>query len=124
MHAFIPHYQGAHMAKKKATAASKSAKAMTKSEILRYIAEENDLTRAQAAGAFDSLESLIKRELGRRGPGLFNLAGLLKIRVATKPATKARKGVNPFTGEPMTIKAKPARKTVRVTALKKLKEMA
>ena len=111
------------MAKKKAAASVKSAKAMTKSQILSYIAEENDLTRAQAAGAIESLEKLLKRELGRRGPGLFNLAGLLKIRVATKPATKARKGINPFTGEPMTIKAKPARKTVRVTALKKLKEM-
>ncbi len=111
------------MAKKKTVAASTPAKAMTKSEILRYIAEENDLTRAQAAGTVESLEKLIKHELGRRGPGLFNLAGLLKIRVATKPATKARKGVNPFTGEPMTIKAKPARKTVRITALKKLKEM-
>lgn len=112
------------MAQKKAAAAGKPAKAMTKSEVVRFIAEENDLTRAQAAGTMESLEKLIKRELGRRGPGIFNLAGLLKIRVATKPATKARKGVNPFTGEPMTIKAKPARKTVRVTALKKLKEMA
>ncbi len=111
------------MAKKKAVAASTPARAMTKSGILRYIAEENDLTRAQAVGTMESLEKLIKRELGRRGPGLFNLVGLLKIRVAIKPATKARKGVNPFTGEPMTIKAKPARKTVRVTALKKLKEM-
>lgn len=112
------------MAKSKATAAKAPAKPMTKSEIVRYLAEENDLTRAQAMGTLESLEALIKRELGRRGPGVFNLAGLLKIRLATKPATKARKGVNPFTGEPMTIKAKPARKTVRVTALKKLKEMA
>lgn len=112
------------MAKAKATAAKAPGKPMTKSEIVRHLAEENDLTRAQAMGTIESLEKLIKRELGRRGPGVFNLAGLLKIRVATKPATKARKGVNPFTGEPMTIKAKPARKTVRVTALKKLKEMA
>ncbi|HYW75333.1 MAG TPA: HU family DNA-binding protein [Gammaproteobacteria bacterium] len=112
------------MAKAKATPAKAAGKPMTKSEIVRYLAEENDLTRAQAMGTVESLEKLIKRELGRRGPGVFNLAGLLKIRVATKPATKARKGVNPFTGEPMTIKAKPARKTVRVTALKKLKEMA
>jgi len=112
------------MAKAKATAAKAPGKPMTKSEIVRCLAEENDLTRAQAMGTIESLENLIKRELGRRGPGVFNLAGLLKIRVATKPATKARKGVNPFTGEPMTIKAKPARKTVRVTALKKLKEMA
>lgn len=99
------------------------AKPMTKSELLRYLADENDLSRPQAAGVMESLEKLMKRELGRRGPGVFNLAGLLKLRVATKPATKARKGVNPFTGEEITIKAKPARKTVRVTALKKLKEM-
>ncbi len=112
------------MAKAKSTTAGAAAKPMTKNEIVRVIAEENDLTRAQAMGTLDTIEKLIKRELGRRGPGIFNLAGLLKIRVATKPATKARKGVNPFTGEPMTIKAKPARKTVRVTALKKLKEMA
>jgi len=110
------------MAKAKAAAASK-AKPMTKSEVVRHIAEENDLTRAQAAGTIESLEKLMKRELGRRGPGVFNLAGLLKIKIAMKPATKARKGINPFTGEEMTIKAKPARKTVRVTALKKLKEM-
>lgn len=111
------------MAKAKKAAAASSAKAMTKSEVVRFIAQENDLTRAQAAGTVESLEKLIKRELGRKGPGIFNLAGLLKIRVATKPASKARKGVNPFTGQEMMIKAKPARKTVRVTALKKLKGM-
>ncbi|MGH8161967.1 MAG: HU family DNA-binding protein [Gammaproteobacteria bacterium] len=110
------------MPKAKPTAAS--AKPMTKSQIVRFLAEENDLTHAEAGGVVASLEKLVKREIGRRGPGSFNLAGLLKIRVATKGATKARKGINPFTGEPMTIKAKPARKTVRVTALKKLKEMA
>lgn len=111
------------MAKAKATRAASSARPMSKSEVVRFIAQENDLTRAQAAGTVESIEKLIKRELGRKGPGVFNLAGLLKIRVATKPATKARKGINPFTGEEMMIKAKPARKTVRVTALKKLKEM-
>lgn len=107
----------------KAKAAASSAKPMTKSQIVRYLAEQNELTHGEASNVLASLEKLIKRELGRRGPKVFNLAGLLKIRVATKAATKSRKGVNPFTGEPMTIKAKPARKTVRVTALKKLKEM-
>lgn len=110
------------MAKSQQAAAS-PAKPMTKSEIVRYLADQNDLTRAQAAGTLESLEKLIKRELGRKGPGVFNLAGLCKLRVATKAATKARKGINPFTGEEITIKAKPARRTVRITALKKLKEM-
>lgn len=111
------------MAKSKQAPAGTPAKPMTKSEVVRYLAESNDLTRAQAAGTLESLEKLMKRELGRKGPGVFNLAGLLKVRVATKAATKARKGVNPFTGEEIMIKAKPARKTVRVSALKKLKEM-
>ncbi|MGH8224603.1 MAG: HU family DNA-binding protein [Gammaproteobacteria bacterium] len=106
-----------------AKSAASAAKPMTKSQIVRYIAEQNELTHGEAGGVLASIEKLIKRELGRKGPGTFNFAGLLKIRLATKAATKARKGVNPFTGEAMTIKAKPARRTVRVTALKKLKEM-
>jgi nucleoid DNA-binding protein len=111
------------MAKTNKAGAASAAKPLTKSEIVRYVAEHNDLTRAQASGVLESLEKLIKRELGRKGPGVFNLAGLLKIRLATKAATKAREGRNPFTGETIMIKAKPARRTVRVSALKKLKEM-
>lgn len=100
-----------------------AGKPLTKSQIVAFIAEENDLTRRQSKDIMDSLEKLIKRELGRRGPGIFNFSGLLKMRVTKKPATKARKGRNPFTGEEITIKAKPARKTVKIVALKKLKEM-
>lgn len=110
------------MAKENGASAS-SAKPLTKSQLIKFIAEKNDLTRAQAAGVIESLEKLIKRELGRKGPGVLNLAGLLKIRVANKPATKARMGTNPFTGQQMMIKAKPSRRVVRVTALKKLKSM-
>ena len=47
----------------------------------------------------------------------------MKIKVVRKPATKSRKGTNPFTGEAMIFKAKPARKVVKVLALKGLKEM-
>lgn len=107
----------------RAKAAASSVKPMTKAQIIAWIAQQNDLTLSQTADILGSLEKLMKRELGRRGPGVFNLAGLLKVRVATRAATRSRKGVNPFTNEPMTIKAKPAHKTVRVTALKKLKEM-
>jgi DNA-binding protein HU-beta len=52
---------------------------------------------------------------------LFTLPGLLKMKVVKKPATKAREGVNPFTGEKMMFKAKPASKKVRIMALKNLK---
>ena len=65
------------------------------------------------------LGGVIKKSL--RGSGLFTLPGLLKRKVVKKPATKARDGVNPFTGEKMTFKAKPASKKVRAVALKSLK---
>ena len=55
--------------------------------------------------------------------GLFNLVGLCKIKVVKKPATKARKGINPFTGEETVFKAKPARKAVKILPLKGLKDM-
>ena len=55
--------------------------------------------------------------------GVFTLPGLCKMRVVKKAATKSREGVNPFTGEKMTIKAKPASKKVRIRALKNLNEM-
>lgn len=111
------------MAAKKKTAAKAAAKAPTKSEIYKHIAEETGLTRKDVDAVFDSLGGLIKKNLGRRGPGVFSVPGLMKIKVVRKPATKARKGVNPFTGEDTVFKAKPARNVVKVTALKGLKDM-
>jgi hypothetical protein len=73
---------------------------------------------------FDELAGLIKKNIKKGGPGIFTVPGLMKIKVNTRPATAARKGINPFTGEPTTFKAKPARRVVKVTALKGLKEMA
>jgi nucleoid DNA-binding protein len=66
----------------------------------------------------------IKKSLGGRGaPGTFTIPGLLKLRVVKKPAKKARKGINPFTGEEMMFKAKPASRAVKALALKGLKDM-
>ena len=79
--------------------------------------------RKQVAGLFDGLAGMIKKDLGKRGPGTFTVPGLMKIKVVRKPATKARKGVNPFTGIEMMFKAKPARNVVKVQALKGLKDM-
>ena len=106
-------------AKKKAA----PAKPMTKSEIFGSIADSTDLTRKDVAAVFEALGGLIRKNVGRRGPGVFNIPGLMKIRVVRKPATKARKGINPFTGEEAVFKAKPARNVVKVTALKALKDM-
>lgn len=98
-------------------------KAPTKSEILSHIAEETELARKDVQAVLDSLSGLIHKNLKSRGPGYFTMPGLLKIKVIKKPATKARKGINPFTGEETIFKAKPARKVVKVLPLKGLKEM-
>ena len=108
-------------AKQKAGA---TAKPPTKSEIYSKIAEDTGLTKKDVAAVFDSLSGQIKKNLGgRNASGMFTIPGLLKMRVVKKPAKKARKGVNPFTGEAMTFKAKPARNVVKVLPLKALKDM-
>jgi nucleoid DNA-binding protein len=100
---------------------AKKNAAPTKSEILAHISKDTELTKKQVGAVFDSLAAVIKKSL--RGHGLFTMPGLLKLKVVKKPATKAREGVNPFTGEKMVFKAKPASKKVRAVALKPLKEM-
>lgn len=110
--------------KKKASAkAAAVKKPPTKSEILSHLADETDLSRKQVAAVMESLNGLIAANLKPRGPGYFNMPGLFKIKVNKKPATKARKGINPFTGEETVFKAKPARKVVKIMPLKALKEM-
>jgi DNA-binding protein HU-beta len=99
---------------------AKKNAAPTKSEILATISKETELSKKQVGAVFDSLSGAIKKSL--RGHGLFTLPGLLKMKVVKKPATKAREGINPFNGEKMTFKAKPASKKVRIAALKNLKE--
>ena len=111
------------MAAKKSAGAN-TKKPPTKSQIFAQIADDTGLTRKDVAAVFDSLNAQIKKNLGGRGaPGIFTIPGLMKMRVVKKPATKARKGINPFTGEEMMFKAKPASKTVKVAALKGLKDM-
>ena len=99
-------------------------KAASKSEILTNIATTTELTRKQVASVLDALAQQIKAAVGKKGPGVFTVPGLMKILVIHKPATKARKGINPFTKEEQMFKAKPARKVVKVRALKALKDFA
>jgi len=109
----------AKQASKKTAPATK--KAPTKSEVFATVASDTALSKKQVAAVFDSLNGVIKKSL--RANGQFTLPGLGKMVVKKKPATKARPGVNPFTGEKIMIKAKPASKTVRIRPLKNLKEM-
>ena len=110
--------------KKPATRQIKAIKEpMTKSAIINEIAENSELTKKQVSSVFDELEILIERHIKKRAPGQFTLPGLMKIKVKRKPATKARKGINPFTGEETIFKAKPARNVVKIRPLKKVKDM-
>lgn len=102
--------------------AETKARPLTKSAVYQELATKTGLTRKQVNDVFEQLTALIKRELGKKGAGVFALAGLLKIKRVNKPATKERMGRNPATGEPMMIKAKPARTVVKSLPLKSLKE--
>ncbi|HEY4697506.1 MAG: DNA-binding protein [Gallionellales bacterium RIFCSPHIGHO2_02_FULL_57_16] len=104
----------------KSKAATK--KPTTKTEMLTLIAEKTGLKRKDVSAVFDELAAIIKRDL-KSGPGVFNIYGLMKIKLVRKPATAARKGINPFTKEEVMFKAKPARNVVKVLPLKALKDM-
>lgn len=106
---------------KRKTTAIKDA--MTKSQVYAELADNLDCSKKQVGEFFDELTLLIERHVKARGAGEFTLPGLCKIKVIKKAATKAKPGVNPFTGEAITIKAKPATKVIKVKPLKKLKDM-
>ena len=123
--------------KKKATAKKKVAKkaapakrvpvikeAMTKSAMMSAIADDTELSKKQVIAVFDTLGTIINGHLKKGGAGVCTIPGLMKIKTIHKPATRARKGTNPFTGEEMMFKAKPARNVVKVLPLKNLKAMA
>ena len=94
---------------------AKKAGPPTKSEILATISKDTELSRKQVSAVFDSLHAIIRKSL--RGHGLVTLPGLLKLKVVKKAATKAKEGINPFTGEKQMFKAKPARNVVKILPL-------
>lgn len=100
------------------------AERQNKTQMLQQIADSTELSKKQVQAVLDELTNLIEGHIKKKGVGEFVLPGLLKITTVKKPATKARKGINPFTGEEVMFKAKPASTSVKVRPLKKLKEMA
>ena len=99
-------------------------KPATKAEVINTLADKTGLGKKDITDVFAALlGELIATELGKKGPGVFVIPGMLKLKVVRRPATKAKQGVNPFTKEPMTIKALPARNVVRAVPLKSLKEL-
>jgi nucleoid DNA-binding protein len=116
------------VAAKKAAAPAKRVgtvkEAMTKSTMMGAIADDTGLAKKDVSAVFDSLSNIINGHIKKGGAGTCTVPGLMKIKTVRKPATKARKGTNPFTGEEMMFKAKPARTVVKVLPLKALKDMA
>ncbi|TGD75444.1 integration host factor [Mangrovimicrobium sediminis] len=106
---------------KKATAITDK---MTKSQIVATLSESTELSKKQVNDVLDGLNELIERSIKKRGVGEFTIPGVMKITTVKKPARKARKGINPFTGEETVFKAKPASIAVKIRPLKKLKEYA
>jgi nucleoid DNA-binding protein len=98
-------------------------KAATKTEVYSALADKTGLTKKEIGTVLDALSDYISVQIGKKGPGVFQVPGLLKIKRHLKPAQGKRMGRNPKTGEEMEIKAKPARTVVKVLALKSLKEM-
>jgi len=120
-------------ASKKKAAAKKAApvkrvatikEPMTKSALYAKLAEDTELSKKDIAKVFDALSVVINGHIKKNGAGTFTLPGLCKVKTVRKPATKKRKGINPFTGEETIFKAKPARTVVKIQPLKKLKDMA
>ena len=97
---------------------------MTKSQIVASLAESTGLTKKQVSSVMDEYDTLVQRSIKKRSVGEFTVPGMMKITTVSKPARKARKGINPFTGEETMFKAKPASIAVKVRPLKKLKEFA
>ncbi|HTF86161.1 HU family DNA-binding protein [Cellvibrio sp. ARAG 10.3] len=100
------------------------AERQNKTQMLTQISDATQLSKKQVQSVLDELTNIIEGHVKKKGVGEFVLPGLLKITTVKKPATKARKGINPFTGEEVMFKAKPASTSVKVRPLKKLKEMA
>lgn len=102
--------------------AKKAAKGLSKSEVLNELATATDLNRKQVASVIEALGNLIEKQLSKKGPGNFTVPGLMKLKVRDKKAQPAGMRKNPFTGEMVMAAAKPASRTIRITAVKKLKD--
>jgi len=115
------------VAKKAASAPKKASpitEKLTKSQIVASLAESTGLSKKQVGSVMDEIHTLMERSIKKRAVGEFTVPGILKITTVNKPARKARKGINPFTGAETVFKAKPASIAVKIRPLKKLKEFA
>jgi nucleoid DNA-binding protein len=110
-------------ANKKSFKVAPASSRRTRGDVVRQVATATELKPGQVKQVFDALSQLMAADLSKKGCGEFNFNGLMKLKTVNKPATPARKGKNPFTGEEMMFKAKPASRKVRVRALRNLNAM-
>merc|ERR1719163_1769741 len=95
--------------------------AMTATAVYQSVAETTGLKTKDVKGAVEAVLDVAVDQLKKNGS--FKIGGMLNLKLKKRPATPARKGINPFTKEPCVFKAKPASKTVKVLAMKKFKGM-
>lgn len=107
----------------KPTKITSAVKPRTKSEIFTTISEHVGISKKEVAAVFDTMVAMMAVDLKKGKAEQFNVPGLMKVVVQRKPATKSRKGINPFTKEPTIFKAKPARNVVKVRPMKGLKDL-
>ncbi len=97
--------------------------AYSKSQLIGYLTERTALSRKEVSGVMEAYQEAIYASLSPKSVGTFTIPGVLKLVRIRKPAKKARQGINPFTGEPTTFKAKPAKNVVKARILKKVKDL-
>ena len=102
----------------------KQTAGLSKGDLNRAIAEKTGLSKKRVTEVFAALEDVLADQMKTDGAGEFTLPGLAKFTTATRPAVKARRGINPFTGEETVFAARPESRTVKIRALKKLKGFA
>jgi nucleoid DNA-binding protein len=93
---------------------------MSKTELIEAIASQSGLEKKQVSAVLDALSDVVYKELKAQHEVV--IPGLLKLTSVTKPAVPEREGINPFTKEPTTFKAKPARTVIKPRPLKALKD--
>lgn len=97
-------------------------KRMTKAAVISELAQRTDLSKKQVASVFEALQGMISRELGRRGPWEFVIPDMMKLTLKKTPAKPNHPVRMPGTND-VEIRDVPAKKKLRVTPLKKLKDL-
>jgi nucleoid DNA-binding protein len=103
-------------------ATEKKAKPLNKSQLAAALSEKSGLSKTQVNSVLVALDEVIKQQLGKKGPGVFQIPGVIKLQIRMRPASPAKKGRNPATGEEIMIPAKKASKKVASRPLKALKD--